>query len=280
MVRGGNKVLTGTDAPLHNTGPGGTQRGDLLEAKGIAFAGAVAGATGAYVDTSCEFSSSDSVDGAAPPGTPLPIMDGLSARGPHQLTGGGAPCAGSISIVASSGPTSGLHDADLSNWSCSVHAFFDHFPSDWTVLALATDPTVPKTYSATDVDTGATVSGSPYILLSGGGITVQSNISLTPASATNPVGGSHTVTATVLKGGSPGAGKTVTFHIDSGPNVGAVGTCSPISCATDANGQVTFTYADSGGGGTDFIAATLGDYARALEKATPTKMWVAAPDPA
>ena len=193
MASGGNKVLIGTDATLHNTGPGGTQRGDLLEAKGIAFAGAVAGATGAYVDTSCEFSSSDSVDGAAPPGTPVPIMDGLSTHGPHQFTAGGAPCAGSISIVASSGPTSGLHDADLSNWSCSVHAFFDHFPSDWTVLALATDPTVPKTYSATDVDTGATVSGSPYILLSGGGITVKSNISLTPASATNPVGGSHTV---------------------------------------------------------------------------------------
>jgi hypothetical protein len=279
MASGGNKVLIGTDATLHNTGPTGTHRGDLLEAKGIAFAGAVAGATGAYIDTSCEFSTSD-VDGAAPAGTPVPIMDGLSTHGPHQFTAGGAPCAGSISIVASSGPTSGLHDADLSNWGCSVHAFFDHFPSDWTVLALATDPTVPQTYSATDVDTGATVSGSPYILLSGGGITVKSNISLTPASATNPVGGSHTVTATVLKGGSPEAGKTVTFSIDSGPNVGATGTCSPITCATDVNGQVTFTYADSGGVGTDSISATFVDDAGALEKATATKTWVAATDPA
>ena len=280
MASGGNKVLIGTDATFHNTGPGGTRRGDLLEAKGIAFAGAVAGATGAYVDTSCEFSTSDPGDSAAPPGTAVPIMDGLSTHGPHQFTAGGAPCAGSISIVASSGPTSGLHDADLSNWGCSVHAFFDHFPSDWTVLALATDPTVPQTYSATDVDTGATVSGSPYILLSGGGITVKSNISLTPASATNPVGGSHTVTATVLKGGSPEAGKTVTFSIDSGPNMGAVGTCSPISCATDVNGQVTFTYADSGGVGTDSISATFVDDAGALEKATATKTWVAATDPA
>lgn len=280
MASGGNKVLIGTDATFHNTGPTGSHRGDLLEAKGIAFAGAVAGATGAYIDTSCEFSSSDPVDGVAPAGTPVPIMDGLSTHGPHQFTAGGAPCAGSISIVASSGPTSGLHDADLSNWGCSVHAFFDHFPSDWTVLALATDPSVPQTYSATDVDTGATVSGSPYILLSGGGITVKSNISLTPASATNPVGSSHTVTATVLKGGSPEAGKTVTFSIDSGPNVGATGTCSPITCATDVNGQVTFTYADSGGAGTDSISATFVDDAGALEKATATKTWVAATDPA
>src|SRR5260370_7354254 len=134
MVRGGNKVLTGTDAPLHNTGPGGTQRGDLLEAKAMAFAGAVAGATGAYVDTSCEFSSSDPVDGVAPAGTPVPIMDGLSTHGPHQFTAWGAPCAGSISIVASSGPTSGLHDADLSNSRSSPHPSFAHFPTACPVL--------------------------------------------------------------------------------------------------------------------------------------------------
>jgi hypothetical protein len=172
MSSKGNKVLIGTDPTDHNTGPSGPERGDLLEARGIAFAGAVAGATGAYVDTSCEFSDSDDEGVSAPAGTPVPLLDGLSVKGPGQFTAGGAPCEGNISIVASSGPTAGLRDADLSDWGCSVHAFFDHWPSDWTPLAIATDPGVPHVYTATDVETNTTVSGSPYILVSGSGLSL------------------------------------------------------------------------------------------------------------
>jgi CSLREA domain-containing protein len=100
------------------------------------------------------------------------------------------------------------------------------------------------------------------------------NITLTPSSATNPVGSTHTVTATVTKGTSPETNKTVTFHIDSGPNIGASATG-----VTDTGGQATFTYTDGGGAGMDSISATVTDDAGALKKATSTKTWVAAGDP-
>jgi hypothetical protein len=264
----GNRVLIGTDPTLHNDGPTGTQRGDLLEKNGIAFAGAKSRATGAYIDLSCAYD-------AAAFGTAVPFLDGLSSHGAGSFTVGGengvSPrlCAGAISIVAQSGPTTGLHNADLSGWGCSVHEFFDKFPSDFTPLAIATDPAIPKTYSAKDVDTGTIVSGSPYIMLAGGGVTVVSNITLTPATATNPVGTSHTVTATVKRNGNPVSGAVVTFNVDSGPNVNKHGTGT-----TNASGQTTFTYTDTGGAGTDEISATFTDDAGALEKATATKTWV------
>lgn len=271
MASGGNKVLIGTDATAHNDGPYGTQRGDLLERDGIAFAGASEGGTGVYIDTSCTFSNSAPPYVAAPPGTPVPIMDGLSTHGAHQFTAGGAPCAGAISIVAASGPTASLRDADLSNWNCSVHAFFDHYPSDWTPLALATDPGIPKVYSAKDVDSGAIVAGSPYILISGGGVTISSHIALAPATGLDWVGGRHTVTATVTINGTPAVGQDVTFDIDAGPNVGQTG-----SGVTDAAGQASFTYTDSGGAGTDSISATFVDPLGAQEKATATETWISA----
>jgi hypothetical protein len=79
-------------------------------------------------------------------------------------------------------------------------------------------------------------------------------ISLTPQQATNPVGTSHTVTATVTD--SAGAGRPnvlVTFTV-TGSNAGATGTCNPATCQTDANGQVTFTYTGTTAG-TDNITA-------------------------
>jgi hypothetical protein len=264
MGSGGNRVAIGTDPVFHHySHPGGT----TLVKNGIAFAGAISGATGAYIDLSC-------TEGAP---MPVPILDALTIHGPGSWESVEAPCAGDISIVAQSGPTSGLHDTDLSGWSCSVHEFFDKFPSDWTPLAIATDPTVTVTYAATDVDTGLPVSGSPYIMVSGTGVVIHSNISLSPATATNPAGTSHTVTATVLHdclpdgtGCVPEAGVTVTFTVDSGPNAGATGTG-----VTDANGQATFTWTDAGGPGMDTVSATFFDDVGAIEKATATKTWVA-----
>jgi RHS repeat-associated protein len=165
QASGGNKVLIGTDPVFHNDYT--TRRGDKLIANGIAFAGAKSGATGAYIDLSCAYES-------AADGTPVPLLDGLSSYGPGQFTVGGAPCAGNIAIVAQTGPTSGLTDTDLSGWSCSVHEFFDKFPGDYLPLAIATDPSVPQVYSGTDVGTagGGSVSGSPYIMIAGSGVTV------------------------------------------------------------------------------------------------------------
>jgi hypothetical protein len=241
MSSGGNKVLIGTDPTYHTYGG---HPGDVLEKNGIAFAGAQAGATGAYVDLSCTYSS-------ASPGTPVPLLDGLSTHGPGSFTAGGAPCAGSISIVTASGPTSGLHDADLANWECSVHNFFDKFPADYTPLALATDPSVPKTYTGTDVDTGASVSGSPYIMVSGSGVVVKSELTLTPPSQTLAQGGSASVAANLKSGGSNVSGASVEFDITSGPNSGKTFTGT-----TDPSGNTTFTYTDTGGAGTDQIVGT------------------------
>jgi hypothetical protein len=146
--------------------------------------------------------------------------------------------------------------------------------------------------SAHDIDTGLLVTGAPYILVAGEGIIATSNVTVTPATATNGVGTSHTVTATVCgasvltvppcpAGNSPLPGQTVIFSIDSGPNVGASGTCSPVTCITDANGQVTFTYTGcktapppcSGGTGTDGISAVV-FIGGVKQTGTATKTWI------
>jgi len=97
------------------------------------------------------------------------------------------------------------------------------------------------------------------------------NVTLTPPTATNLVFTDHTVTATVSKSGKPQAGKTVTFSVLSGPNTGVSGTQT-----TDANGQATFTYHDSGGAGTDTIQVSFTDDFGTVETATATKAWVLA----
>jgi len=97
---------------------------------------------------------------------------------------------------------------------------------------------------------------------------------LTPASADNAVGTTHTVTATLLDlspGGGvsiPIPGATVTFAVTAGSNVGETGTG-----VTDANGQATFTYADLGGIGTDTIIAMV-DANGVTKIANAIKNWV------
>ena len=261
MGSGGNKVIIGTDPTYHYLA--GHPGGATLEGNGIAYAGAVSGATGAYVDLSCTYS------GAAPD-TPVPLLDGLSSFGPGSFTVGGAPCAGSISIIAATGPTNGLADGDLSDWECSVHEFFDHFPADYTPLALATDPSVPVTYTGTDVTTGASVSGSPYIMLSGSGVSITSNLSLAPASQTLTAGTSGTVTATLVDSTSaPVANASVVFDVTSGPDAGKTFTGT-----TNSSGQVAFTYTNSGTAGTDSVLATYTNPDSVIEQGTATITWI------
>ncbi len=79
-------------------------------------------------------------------------------------------------------------------------------------------------------------------------------INLGPPSATNPVGTSDTVTATLVQGnGTPATSVTVNFSV-GGPNTGKTGTGT-----TNSNGQSTFTYTDTGGAGTDSIVAGFTD---------------------
>jgi len=81
-----------------------------------------------------------------------------------------------------------------------------------------------------------------------------SGIKLDPLTATNTVGGTHTVTATVTSTstGSPVSGVTVTFDVTAGPNAGATGTET-----TNSAGQATWTYTDAGGAGTDTVVASF-----------------------
>ena len=82
---------------------------------------------------------------------------------------------------------------------------------------------------------------------------VSSNITLTPETATNPIGTPHTVTATILENNEPVSGKEVTFTVTSGPHAGTTGTG-----ITDSNGQATFTYTGTIAG-TDNIQASYID---------------------
>lgn len=98
--------------------------------------------------------------------------------------------------------------------------------------------------------------------------TLFSTVGLSPATATNPVGTDHTVTATAQSsGGAPIAGATVNFQVLTGPNAGKNG-----SGSTNAQGQATFTYTDTAGPGTDTIQAFIGN----LGSNVVEKIWQAA----
>jgi hypothetical protein len=100
------------------------------------------------------------------------------------------------------------------------------------------------------------------------------NMTLTPASATNPVGTNHTVTATVSNAetGNAVSGGDVQFTI-SGVNTG-----STVE-STNGSGDASFTYTGANGPGTDTIIACFdadddGNFCEAGEPtASATKTW-------
>jgi hypothetical protein len=81
---------------------------------------------------------------------------------------------------------------------------------------------------------------------------------LTPDRAVNPVGSQHTVTARLTESVvNPLPGVGVAFFVD-GSNEAAEGTCSPNpDCITGENGEISFTYTDSGGVGVDQISGSF-----------------------
>ena len=120
--------------------------------------------------------------------------------------------------------------------------------------------------------------GEAYILIAGANIVVSSQgISITPLDVTNPAGTSHTVTANVHDTGGPLNGKLVTFSV-TGQNAGATGSCAPnADCTSGADGNVSFTYADTNGAGDDTIKASFTDDTGSLQTATAQKHWISAP---
>jgi hypothetical protein len=80
---------------------------------------------------------------------------------------------------------------------------------------------------------------------------VSHDLSLVPLTDTNPVGSSHTLTATLVdQAGNPIAGETITFTVTNGPHAVLTGTG-----VTDVNGEATWSYTGTTVG-TDTIVAT------------------------
>jgi Big-like domain-containing protein len=261
-TQAGNRIIVGTDPVLHD-------RLKIVD-EGIAFAGLQPGRTGMYLDVTC------AANYFAQSAETLTVVNAISSP-----TASGAwtidalpPCGGSVALIATvpgSFPT--LTTADLQGWSCSVHEAFPTFKGDFSALAIATD-TVLKPTCGVDKTSGQPACGAAYILIAGPGIVVVSgSISLAPLDDTNPVGTNHTVTATVKDStGAPLANQAVTFEV-TGVNAGAVGTCSPPTCTTDASGNVSFTYNGAGGPGDDTIKASFTDASGSLQSATAQKHW-------
>jgi hypothetical protein len=98
---------------------------------------------------------------------------------------------------------------------------------------------------------------------------VGEGIVLSPASASNPVGTTHTLTATVQDtNGNPIVGRTVTFEATSGPNTGILG-----SATTDSNGHATLSYLGLVAGTDVIVAKFLDDAGATITSNEATKEW-------
>jgi hypothetical protein len=101
-----------------------------------------------------------------------------------------------------------------------------------------------------------------------GGVSVA-GITLLPHTATNYLGTTHTVTATVTDNlTQPISGATITFTIVSGPNSGTTGTG-----VTNSSGQTNFSWT-SLISGTDTVNATTTSSLNQTIFATATKTWI------
>lgn len=250
----GNVIVIGTDEVFHDT-----QGGDGLMDGATDFVVAEAGKTGAYISLSCYYHGVSS-------GYSVPWLD-AAFGGTWTVTGVG--CFNDAHIVATHPALAAVTDATLSNWFCSVHEGIDSWPVSFEVLAIAEG--IGAVYTATD---GTTI--TPYIVARG--VEVISDIDLAPETAVNPIGTTHTVTATVTddSSGSPApvVGTTVTFTVIAGPHTGTTGTD-----VTDSSGQATFTYTGTTIG-IDTIEATFVDAAGRTQRSNRvTKEWVEAPPP-
>jgi len=185
---------------------------------------------------------------------------------------GSPPCIGAVSFIGTAPEFSDITTADFADWGCSVHETFPTFETDWVPLAIGTD-TSSKPTCGNDTTTHARACGEAYYLAAGAGtVATAPDISLTPTSATNPVGTEHTVTANVHNGtgGAPIANQLVSFAI-SGVNSGAAGSCDPSTCKTDASGNVKFSYVGAKAGDDTITASITRD--GSTESATASKHW-------
>lgn len=151
----------------------------------------------------------------------------------------------------------------LSNDDVNAGPWHSHFEGNLGGLATLVRSTTR------DDSTGA----DARVVVGGTGVVLPGSIQLTPPSAGALVGTNHTVTATVRNDqGQLQAGRTVTFTVTAGPNLGETGTA-----VTDANGQATFTWLGDGGDGIDTVTASFVDAGGATRTATATVTWSITP---
>ena len=243
----GNVITNGTDPVYHGPdNPGGFE----LVQKSIAFAAAIPGKTGLYVSLSCWGPAS---------GTPVDILNAIAPG----WTAGPAGCGDSISVVATNPVLAGLTNEELEGWGCSVHEFFETWPSDFVVIAIDTD--AEPLYTAPDGS-----QGSPYILGRGGGL-VAGNISLTPESGTADVNSAYELTAFVQWQGTVQVGTTVALTCEGGPNAGL-----STSAVTNDVGNAVFTLT-AATNGTDTCHASFVNPNSVTESSNPaTVEWTGA----
>jgi hypothetical protein len=140
-------------------------------------------------------------------------------------------------------------------------------------IAVPNDPSLAGTKTACTVefkdDNGNLIATESIT------VTIPIYLDLNPNTDINELGpgATHTVTATVTDGNGAGApGKTVTFSVTAGPNLGATG-----SSSTDVSGNASFTYAAAqglAGLGTDTIKACVKDQDGVDYCDSVTKQWV------
>jgi hypothetical protein len=136
---------------------------------------------------------------------------------------------------------------------------------DQTLIALQTGATLngrALAQTAVTLD-GVTVNGPTTCS------NPMESIVLTPATATNTLGETHTVTATVKDAnGNAVAEKPVTFAVTVGPNLGTTG-----NGVTDVNDQVTFSYVGNVVGTDTIIASFLDNAGITIQSNEVTKKW-------
>ena len=243
----GEAIIIGTDNVYHY----GTGQAQQLIEQGLDFAVSDASATGLYATLSCVYDSSA-------PGTPVPALAGIDGG---NFTVQGTSCDDDVHITASHPAIAGLTDEGLSGWGCSTHESFDSFPATFAPLAMAVQE--DGVYVAPDG-----TRGEVYIIARG--VEVFRALTLTPETAENPVGTTHTVTANFTLNGAPVVGQEVVFTVTDGPHTGTTG-----SGVTDAAGNASFTYTGTSAGTDTIIARATVPGTTTFESNTVTKTWIA-----
>jgi hypothetical protein len=136
---------------------------------------------------------------------------------------------------------------------CCWHDSYITFPAFLNVLA---------TYPG--------VTGNPAAAIGGQQVVVGEAITLSPLLATNNVGTTHTVTATVQNtNGVPIQGRSVTIRVKSGPHAGQSATGN-----TNASGQFAFTYTGTIAGTDSLIGRMINSNGQPDSSNVVRKIWV------